>query len=314
MTTCPVRRSSMEPSRRRSRRADCARGEGPVARGRLERGVSRPEAGGDGRPAVQGQLVDERDGAEQRARRQHHGDRDQPAREQPAPAKRAAPEPAAGDPEAREHRRGEQRDRPRIRSLERWQERLRAASDQLRDDARDRGDQEQDRREPEPRGGRKGPVASRHGWPPHRHERDQDRTDGCQADGEVDRSARAVADQHQAEHDEPQDHEDDGQDSQLDGSHAHGRSLPMGARCAASTRSDRTHGSSRAGTIEPHSQRTAPRCSARHRTLDGRDGPSLLPPRPNPFRRSDAVPPPGVASAFPCPLRAGRGARYHPRP
>ena len=211
------------------------RGQGPVARGRLEVGVGRPEPRGVGRPAAQRQLVDQRDGAEQGARRQDHGDRDQPAREQPAPAERAATKPTAGDPEPREHRRREQRDHPRIGRLERRQERLRPAADELRDDARDRGDQQQDGREPQPRGGRERPVAPRDRRPAHRHERDQDRPDGGQADDEVDGSARAVADEHQAEHHEPQDHEDHGQDPQLDRPHAHGRSLPMHAGCAAST-------------------------------------------------------------------------------
>jgi hypothetical protein len=87
-------------------------------------------------------------------------------------------------------------------------------------------------------------------------------------------------------------------------------------------RSDRTHGSSSAGTIEPHSQRTAPSCSAR-RELDGRDGPPSSRVRPFPPKATPCLPANNVASASavmaprassrlgpprPCPSRSGAGA------
>ena len=143
-----------------------------------------------------------------------------PSGEPPSPARGTA-EPTPGEPEAREQGRGGQGDEPRVGGLERREERLRAATDELGDEAGDRRDQEQDGGEGQPGGGRERAVATGDGRPRHGRDRDQDRPGGREPDQQVHGPARPVAEEHEAERGEPQHHQHRGKDSELDRPHTH---------------------------------------------------------------------------------------------
>ena len=158
---------------------------------RLPIRVGRPERRGGGRSIAQGQVVGHGDAGEGRAHDQGRGDpQADPAGQAHPPAGPAAERPA-GDAEAAEDARREERQQPRIGHLGRRQERLRAAVDHLVEDAAGRRDQEQDRADPEGHHPDERALAPDQRRPGDRGRTDRRRTDGDEADHDVDRDRPA---------------------------------------------------------------------------------------------------------------------------
>ena len=284
----------------------------------LELGIRRPEARRDGGPLVERQLVDDGGGRERTPGDEDHHRRDRGPQHEPRPAERGTAQATARDAQAREQTRGDEGEEPGIRDLEGGQEGLRAPAGELGDEARERRDEQQDGGQGQPRDAGEGAVAARDGWPEDGGTRHQDRPDHGKPDQDVHGTARPVPQQHEDECRQPEDGDGDGQDPELDGSYPHGSESTHraatghpGPGTGAPTYS--AGWDSRVIASRDHRAQalvTAPRCSAHNRTTSRRRRSSLLPSTPDTLR-SDAVPPPGVASAVPGTRRTGVAPRVH---
>jgi hypothetical protein len=193
-----------------------------VAGRRVAVGRGRAEPGRGGDAVTEGELVAERDRGEDQAGSDGEQAReDQPA-DEPLPAHRRLAEPSPGEPEAGEQAGPQQPQNPRVRGLDRRQERLHAARPDLARDVGYRRDEDEQRsgREPDHRGER--PRPARHGRPLHAGQGDDGGEEGRQPDGDVDRSARSVRDQDETGADDPAGRQGHPDQTQLERPDAHG--------------------------------------------------------------------------------------------
>ena len=115
------------------------------------------------------------------------------AHRQAAPARCERTDESPRGAEAAEQARAGEGEQPRVGGLPRGQDRLRAGRGQLEDDAADRRDEDEGGQQPEPHGRREDAVVAGGRWPGEPDGRDGDRDEGREADQQVDRTARPVA-------------------------------------------------------------------------------------------------------------------------
>ncbi len=200
--------------------------------------VVRSEARAQGRLIAQGEVVRDRRAGEDRPAADRKRDPDRAAEDEAGAPEGGLAEQPAGDPEPGEDARRDQGQQPRIRRLERREQRLRAPREQLVEDLADRRDEEQPGTEAEPDDPREGAVTARDRRPEHGGQGDHHRQRRSRTDEPVDRPAGAIAEDHVQRAEEPEGREGGCHQAELERPYSHGRSLAgavrsPGARTAA---------------------------------------------------------------------------------
>ena len=225
----PSDRPSRVPSRSRVSSAVAPATSGASHRGGTRSGSVGPYRDSAGRSILKRKLVGDR-----RSRHGRRGDGGKPdpegdrGREPPRPAAVRAEDPAR-DAEAGEERRAEDREHPRVGSLERGKEGLEALFHELADEARERRQEDDHRRHAEPRDRPERHAAPRRRGPGDRRDRDTERRERRDPYQEVGRAPGPIAGDQQDRDDRPQHGDADGKEAELEQADSHGGQSSEGA-------------------------------------------------------------------------------------